>query len=1692
MNRPLPPGELFDEDWLSTRRVLRTDRIGEFTHQRLADRDGQRHWLGISVAWSQGAAARKLEDEHRLTMRLDPAYACQSVLIRTRQGPVLVVEDGPLGRGLGQAGAATSMGEQLAMARQAAAALAHVHERGLLHGDLRPESFVRDGAGRLRLTNFARAREQASPSPGPAPDDALPYAAPEAALRTAPWADQRSDLYALGIILFELVTGHRPFVADSPAGWLHAHVAILPPRPSSVRAEIPTAIDAILLKLTAKNPEARYQSASSLSLDLARCLAAWTESGAIAAFPLDVSAGQRLYTPRQVGREPELRAFDEALQRVRSTGASEMVLVTGASGSGKSFLVETFLQSLEASSVTHAVSRGQLTHREAPYGVVVQLLRRLLQDFLDHDRPRLDEGRTRILHAAGASIRAIIELVPEYEILLGTPPPAMGAATGKEGSRLENATLSVLGAFATSDRPLIVVLDDLQWADAASWTLLQAFAKAAPPAMLLIGLHRLEDRPRKDPLTALHGAAYATGPKVSLVALQSLGLAQIASMMAQAMLCAPSELGELPSLVHTKTGGAPYFAMQFLQALIDERLLRRDARGRWVWQADDVLRRSQTDNVVDLLLHRIGRLDEGSRALLQTLAWIGASGSLRMLMTLLETNLETICAAANPLVDAGLLLKDDLYLAFTHDRVQEAAYAITPAGERPGAHARVASLMIEQFAPDADMACQVANQIQLAADGVLAASTAVRFVEVLVLAARRALDAGAADQAWRYLQTARRLLGVRPAKDVVILSHEVCVLNCRCLIQQARLSQASLAIAELLEQAPSAIDRARAYCFQATVRTLESNYEGTIEACLAGLRLLGFNLPRHPSVAELDGAYAAVRLARAGRDLTALADLPVSQDENLAMAMQLLAAMVASSFIDDGMGFLHLAKMVELTLLHGATPYAPHGLAWFGVLSISRFAAYEEGHGFAQAALKMAERRGWENARASVLLAGDQTSGWTQPLSLGLDLVRQAARIGDATGDLAISCYARNHIVSDLLAMGQPLPDVVEEARHGLSVARRVGFRDIERLIEAQLSYIVALQAGDVPDQAERREGAALSDVGVTHVSQTTVFWETLMAGLTAHIYGRSERARLCLDAARSLAWSAPAHIDLADLSYFAVLAMTAGGAAPLPADLEALQTWARLNPTTFRARSLLAEAETARVRGDDLRAMSIYEAAAAAAAVAGQWREQAMAHELAGDFQRTLGLETSARAHYAKAREAYEGWGASGKVRQLEQREPYLVGAAPSGRGPMVSGQAILDTAAALQAAQALSEEILLDRLIEKLMASMLVHAGADYGVLLLKADEDLRIEATATVGPEGPIIVMGARPPTSQDVPLALLHTVMASGRPVIFEDATPAAGSPFSTGPATAQARSVAGLPLIKQGRLIGVLYLENRLLPAVFTTDRMRLLELLAPQAAISLENARLYAQVLDQDARRRRSEAALGAARAELAQTAHLTAMGGLAASIGHEINQPLQSIIGNVGASLRWMDRSPPDLDEVRTNLRDIDRSAQRAGSIVKGLRALARKEALAKAPVQVDAVVREVLALVDNEITTRGVKLAATLSAGQATTLADPVQLQQVVLNLLTNALDAVRQTPTPAVKVRSIVRGDRIIVAIEDNGPGVAPQVRERMFDPLFTTKSSGMGMGLAICRSIIEAHGGRLDLAAPEGQGARLEFDLPTLTA
>ncbi|HBO76802.1 MAG TPA: histidine kinase, partial [Cupriavidus sp.] len=307
-----------------------------------------------------------------------------------------------------------------------------------------------------------------------------------------------------------------------------------------------------------------------------------------------------------------------------------------------------------------------------------------------------------------------------------------------------------------------------------------------------------------------------------------------------------------------------------------------------------------------------------------------------------------------------------------------------------------------------------------------------------------------------------------------------------------------------------------------------------------------------------------------------------------------------------------------------------------------------------------------------------------------------------------------------------------------------------------------------------------------------------------------------------------------------------------------------------------------------------------------------------------------------------------------------------------------------------------------------------------------------------------------------------------------------------------RSLVCLPLVRGGTLIGAYYLENNLAPGVFGAGRIAELEVLAPQVAIALETARLYEQLIDENDRRLAAEMGLRSARAELARTSHLTVMGTLAASIAHEVNQPLTAIVASVDASLRWLNRATPNLGEVQDGLAHIRKNGLRAAEIIRALRALARQTPSVMTPLRPDEVLSEVLDMVRMEIAGHGVRVSTSLSTDGALVAADRVQLQQVMLNLITNAIDAMATTPPDArdLVIASALENAEVVIRVEDAGHGIPDAMRQRLFDPFITSKQSGMGMGLAICKSIIDAHGGELDAAPRDGGGTVFTFRLPVL--
>ncbi|MCR0982351.1 ATP-binding protein [Roseomonas populi] len=1030
------------------------------------------------------------------------------------------------------------------------------------------------------------------------------------------------------------------------------------------------------------------------------------------------------------------------------------------------------------------------------------------------------------------------------------------------------------------------------------------------------------------------------------------------------------------------------------------------------------------------------------------------------------------------------------------------------------------------------------------------------------------------------------------------------------LILEGRFPEAAAEIARLRREAADLAGSLAALRLDIRLRSLRSDFAGAIQVGAEALPLLGIKLPASPGTAETEDAYRRLRAAMGTHGPAALPGLEPMADPLLREGMELLASLVApANFVDDALMFVLLCEQVRLTVLHGIAPASALGVAWFGVALAHRFGEYGRGLEFSEAGVRIAEAHGSAETRSASLVALDQVSAWSRPFDFALGCARAALAESQGAGDVAMACYACNHIVSDLIVMGVPLPRVEEEINRGLAFARGAHFEDVEGILGVQQAFLHALRdTGALPAQPPRTAMTPL------------LCWYWMFRGIVAYTEDDADEAERCLGQASALAWSTPAHVHVMCIHLFSGLLRAArGDRAGLAPHLALLRGWAGLNAGNFRDKALLLEAEAARLDGHTLRALSLYEEAIAAATAGDRPQVRAIAHERAAACYAAHSLEGAARHHLRGAHAQYEAWGATRRAAKLSARHSFLPtakrAAAARREGPFLpQSHDGLDLGAALAAVQSLSGEIDTDLLVQRLLGQAMTVAGASRAALILTGGGRTVLEALGTLedGPQaggppgaGRIAVHFARAaPSPRDLPLSVLYEVIQRRLPASIPDLREPHEHGFDGYFAIRPARSLLTLPLIKQGTLIGVLHLENEVAAHAFDSSRQVLLEIIASQAAISLENARLYSalraseaslalgqrisrsgsyrwnRVTDEQAwseglypiwgadpaggplpvaamrarthpedrpridallahrwggevsgphafrildpagpegavrhvelllgpaepevfvgvltdvtERRVTEAALRRARTELAQAAQAATMGELAASIAHEINQPLSTIVAQAGAAGRWLNRPVPEIGEALAGLADIVRDGQRASDIVRSLRALARQTPPERREVPLDAMVRKVAGLVSAEVELKGAVVEQVLAAPNAAVLADPVQLEQVFLNLIFNASESMEAVPGRRRQVviasSHDVAAGMVEVTVEDSGPGIKAANLARIFDPFFTTKPTGLGMGLSICRSIMEAHGGWLECIATGPQGSRFVVRLP----
>ncbi len=1459
-------------------------QTGEFVVYRARGPDRRQILLKIPAASRPGALAiQHLEHELETGRGLDPAFAVKPLQIKRDAGRVALLLADFAGYALSsELTAPLDLGRFLRIATGIAEALGALHRQGVVHKDIKPENIfltgdAADGAVQVKLTGFGVASAR---SPGREAADGsgeiagtLAYMAPEQTGRMNRGVDPRSDLYALGVTFYQMLTGVLPFAATDAMEWIHCHIALEPPPPARHRPDLPPPLSDIVMKLLAKTPESRYQTAEGLKADLGRCAGEWRGRGFIVPFALGAhDVPGRLAIPQKLyGRVQEAGMLLAAFSRVEKTGAPELVLISGYSGSGKSALVNELQNALVPSRALFACGKFDEYKRDIPYATLAQAIQSLVRQILGKSEDEAAQWRKAVQEAIGPNGRLVTSLVPDLAALTGEQPPVEEVPPQDAQNRFNAVFRRLLGVFAQAGHPLVLFLDDLQWIDTATILFVEHLMQHPEVThLLLIGGYRDNEVTAAHPLLPALDAMRKGGARVRSIALAPLAERDAVQMAADTFHCGVERAGPLAKLVHEKTGGNPFFMIQFLMALAEEGLAVFDAgTASWQWNLERIRGKGFTDNVADLLISKLSRLPAAAQDAVKHLACLGNKARIATLALVQETTTEAIQQELEGTIQAGFVFQQEDSFAFLHDRVREAAYLLIPEHERPAFHLKIGKQLLSLAAPGelGSTFLDAVNHLNLGSKLITGPGEKAWLAGLNADAGRKARSSIAYEAARGYFTTAAAL---RPkeAWTTQYASQFALFLDwAEAEYLRGAFEGAEALFKLLLAQARSDLDKAKVYALRLEVYQVAGKYGAALDMGIEALRLFGEEIPQDGEALGLaiQEEAAAVRANLEGRKIEELADAPEATDPRVAATINLLSNMAPVAYI-GGRAQLYpliVLKAVNYGLKFGPTLQFSHCYSDYAILLCSVFGDPKAGYAFSEAAIKLSERFNSNSMRAiNLFLHGGMINFWLKPIATDFPFLEKSFILGVDSGNLSVAGYAANSSVAHAIERGDTLSSVLEfsekyasfalSSRNNAVYQSIVLLRQFAKCLAGQTNGRLSFSDDSIDEKVcVEKLAAAGFTTGIAKYHEFKLF--------AAYLMGDGEASRIHAEETRKLLpsiMSTPAepvfhflHALVLARSYRDDASANRSEILKTLTDYEAkFALWAENCPANFACGHALVSAEAAAIQEDAPLAGQLFEQAIELARGSGFIHWEAMAHEAAARFYGQRGLKTITRAYLREARHCYKQWGADAKVKQLDGLHPWLAEEASSGVGTIAAQSAQLDVTAIVKAQHAISGEIVPEQLVETLLRIVMESAGAQNGYLSVEPGAELY----AAAGADGRIEYYRSPPPSFPGVAASILNYVKRTCRTVILADASVDAGD-FSAGPHLQRsgAKSVLCLPILRQAKLLGILYLENNLAAGAFTPERRAVLETLASQAAISLENAWTYQALRESEAKYRR-------------------------------------------------------------------------------------------------------------------------------------------------------------------------------------------------------------------------------------------------
>ncbi|GAB2495881.1 AAA family ATPase [Algoriphagus taiwanensis] len=1328
----------------------------------------------------------------------------------------------------------------------------------------------------------------------------LPYISPEQTGRMNRDIDYRTDYYTLGMSLFEMATGQLPFQAQDPLEWVHCHISKKPPTLREINSEFPQSFSDIIAKLISKNAEDRYQSSLGLIKDFEKVSEILNSGNLEQEIPLGIEdvSGRFQIPQRLYGRDKEIQKLETYFEKT-SHGSVEFCLVAGYSGVGKSALVHEFGRTVVRKKGFLIHGKFEQFRQNNAYSALASAFKDLIRQILGEPKASLDRWNQKLNKALDQHGQLIVDLIPELELIIGKQPLVQGLSPSEAQNRFFITFLNFVKVFSQKKHPLVIFMDDLQWSDIPTLNLISRLVSSQEMGyLMLIGAYRDNAVDKAHALT-ITMEEIRKKRMVETMLLNPLDQKEISKIIEDTLLCPEESAQSLGKVLFDKTGGNPFYSTEVLKDLYEQKIIFFDLQKRtWVWDQKKLENVSHSENVVGFLVKSQYRLPESTQLALQLAACIGATFDLQTLSVINKSSMEKTAADLYEALKANMIipLHDSYRLVglsysqgtqsyfnpeetdaqhinpvykFQHDRVQQAAYSMIPEGNKKQLHLSIGRLMLRFISKEnlSDLLFDVVEHLNQGRSLIKDKEEKKELALLNLEAGIRAKASSAYASALQYLQISVDLLDAKTWESDYELMWSLGEEIQSCYYLTGDQENAEEWSALMLTHAKTLMQKGLVLATRTRQYATTGRMQESIQAAYQGLEILGYHFAKNPSQEDLDQEIANVEINRAGREVASLIDQPEMTDERAKIASQLLMEIFAAAFLSGtGRTFPYLVlKSVNFALSYGKSPESAFSYAAYGMILCGYFENTSEGYQYGKLGVEMIERYGDISMKSRILYVYTMfVHHWSNHWSTMTPWFRKGIETGYQSGDLLYLAYsAQDCIIWDPKL---DLETAISEHRKLLKIVADCDYMDS---LDSGTLFLQMLKnfAGLTEEKFSLSSKYFDEEICLEGMAE-----RHFMTGIANyHIY-KAEIHLLYNDAKGALPHILKQEklmasvMSLPQLVRFHIVAFLVRSLL-LPeiteeeraVYLEHMQNnfakmahWAEQCEENFEHLRLLMEAELAGHFGKMKEALGHYEAAVQMAQKHGFIRDEGIIQEKTAQYLIRQGLEKAAEGYLKAAHYLFYRWGAHRKTEDMLETYPQVFESSVSSKSKTLTqtlpsatrlsddfSNQLLDISSVIRASQVISGELVLEKLLKATLQILLQNAGAQHGYLIEKRDGHFSIQASngEDLGEKKDLVFSD-----SEDIdflPISLINTAIRTNTPIVIANATEL--NPYSQDPYLIKAKplSLMCVPLSIHRQWKVAIYLENNLTHSAFTEERVQVIKLLAAQAAISIENARIY-------------------------------------------------------------------------------------------------------------------------------------------------------------------------------------------------------------------------------------------------------------